>query len=276
VNATRPYQRRIGGLQRVCEQRILLSALALAASLATTEVSAAEDCPTPADDIEVDRPDVTNSSLVVPLASLQLEDGINLTRRSGATIVDGTNSRLRLGIAHCLEVLVDVPDYARALRGTAPTGQSDVVPALKRQLGPLPADIELSATIGLGLPTGAVAVSGPGYQPYLQFPWSHPVGAGWSLNGMLTSFWFPSQSSSRETFESTLSLEREIGSQADLFVEFVGDYPTGGASSALLNMGGAIRVTPVQQLDFHTGFGLNDRAPRAFFGIGYSWRWDGL
>jgi hypothetical protein len=255
--------------------RVLLCWMVAVWSLCCFEVQAA-DCPTAEDNIEVDRPDVTNSSVVVPVASLQLENGINLARRSSSTAADGTNSRLRLGVAHCLEVLVDTPSYTHALQRSGQSGFLDLAPALKRQFGPLPGNIELSATLGLGLPTGTKAVAGRGYQPYLQFPWSHPLGEGWQVAGMLTTFWFPSQPADRETLESTLSLEREFGPQADLFMEFVGDYPSSSAPSQFLNFGGAYRVTRIQQLDFHTGFGLDSQAPKAFIGIGYSWRWDGL
>jgi hypothetical protein len=43
----------------------------------------AEGCPTPADEIATDRPDVTNSSLGVPVGSFQSENGINLSARDG-------------------------------------------------------------------------------------------------------------------------------------------------------------------------------------------------
>jgi hypothetical protein len=268
----------VGGLGDKAQllTRILLSLMVLDACMGSAEVRAAEDCPTAEDEIEVDRPDVTNSSVVVPVDSLQVENGINLTRRLGSTTLDGTNSRLRLGVAPCLEVLLDVPDFAQTVQGVATSGFSDIAPAVKRQIGPLPGNIELSATLGLGLPTGPATSSGHSYQPYLQFPWSHPIADGWEITGMLTTFWYPSDPTNRETLESTLSLEREIGPHADLFVEFVGDYPSGAAPSQFLNFGGAYRVTRLQQLDFHTGFGLDQRAPNAFFGIGYSWRWDGL
>ena len=37
-------------------------------------------------------------------------------------VFDGTNTRLRFGIAHCLEFLVDVPTYFDALSGHGDTG----------------------------------------------------------------------------------------------------------------------------------------------------------
>src|SRR6516225_9870976 len=73
--------------------------------------TAAAECTTTSAPIETDRPDITNSSVVVPVGSFQSENGVNISDREGAQIFDGTNSRLRLGIATCLEVLLDVPTY---------------------------------------------------------------------------------------------------------------------------------------------------------------------
>src|SRR5437588_3223980 len=66
----------------------MLSALAWHATSA-----AAAGCTQPSAPIATDRPDVTNSSVVVPVGSLQNENGINVSRRDGADIFDGTNSR---------------------------------------------------------------------------------------------------------------------------------------------------------------------------------------
>src|SRR5215469_5390223 len=109
----------------------ILSALAL---LGTAGVRA-ESCPTAKDEIATDRPDVTNSSLVVPVGSLQNENGVNVSKRDGGQGIDGTNSRWRLGIAPCLEVLVDVPTY---FANTHPgnSGFTDVSPAIKWQISP--------------------------------------------------------------------------------------------------------------------------------------------
>ena len=133
--------------------------------------AAADGCPTSADPIATDRPDVTNSSLVVPLGSLQSENGINLSGRDDATLLDATNTRLRFGVAHCLEVLVDVPTYFAVLGGEAKSGWTNVTPAIKWQVSPLPGKIDLSLVAGAGLPTGTPSIAGHGVQPYLQSPW---------------------------------------------------------------------------------------------------------
>src|SRR6202045_5386240 len=86
----------------------------------------AEGCPTAKDEIATDRPDVTNSSLVVPTGSLQNEDGINFSARDGGRTIDGTTSRWRLGIAPCLELLVDLPTRFENIKAPGFSGFSDI------------------------------------------------------------------------------------------------------------------------------------------------------
>jgi len=219
---------------------------------------------------------VTNSSFVVPNGSLQAENGINLTAHQASRIIDGTNTRIRLGVAHCIELLVDLPDYFHFVRGRGPTGFSDLALAAKAQLEPLPGGIVLSATAGLGFPTGASRISGHAHNPYVQFPGSREIGGGWCVSGMFTQFWFPGQQKSNAISEATFVVEREVGAHADLFIEYVGDYPNHSAPSQVINFGGAYRFTATQQIDFHAAFGLTNRSPTYFFGLGYSFRFDSL
>jgi Putative MetA-pathway of phenol degradation len=168
-------------------QAWLLSGLVSVVACLTASAAKADGCPTTAADIATDRPDITNSSMVVPVGSLQSENGINLTSIHGGRILDGSNSRLRLGVAPCLEVLVDLPTYFAAAPGEASSGFSNVAPAVKWQIAPLPANFDLSATLGIGLPTGTRAIAGAGVQPYLQSPWSRELGGGWGRENLSTS-----------------------------------------------------------------------------------------
>ena len=92
---------------------------------------------------------------------------------------------------------------------------------------------------------------------------------------MFTQFWFAGQKSNAIS-EATFVVERDVDAHADLFVEYVGDYPNHGGPSQVINTGGAYRFTPTQQIDFHAGFGLTNRSPSYFFGLGYSVRFDSL
>src|ERR1700724_1417407 len=120
----------------------------------------ADSCPTAKDEIATDRPDVTNSSLVVPMGSLQNENGVNVSARDGGQSIDGTNSRWRLGIAPCLELLVDPPTRFENIKAPGASGFSDITPAVKWQVSPLPGKVDVSLVAGLALPTGAIDIAG--------------------------------------------------------------------------------------------------------------------
>ncbi len=253
----------------------LLASLPVSVCIATI-AAAADNCTQNTAPIATDRPDVTNSSVVVPVGSFQSENGINLSRRDGGEVFDGTNSRLRLGIAPCLEVLVDIPNYTTAFRGLAAAGFGDVAPAVKWQISPVPGKVDLSMTIGAALPTGAIGLAGPGVQPYLQFPWSIEITKGWGISGMVTNFFTPDDPINKYSNQSTFVIEREFGERSFLFVEYVGEFPINGGPSHLFNSGGGYRITDTQQVDFHVGIGLNHNAPAYVFGLGYSFRIDRL
>lgn len=247
----------------------------VAACLVGTAAAAAAECTTSDRTIETDRPDVTNSSIVVPVGSLQNENGIDTSRDHGADVFNGTNSRWRLGIAPCLEVLVDLPTYVTAFRGAGPSGFSDVVPAVKWQISPLPGKFDVSVTAGVALPTVAGQIAGQGVQPYLQIPWSIELGNGWELNGMETNFFTP-ESDTKYSYQSTLVIEKEFDERAFLFVEYVGNFPTIGRNNQLINTGGGYHLDDRHQIDFHVGIGLDRNAPNYIFGVGYSFRLDGF
>ena len=236
----------------------------------------AQGCPTAKDDIATDRPDVTNSSLVVPTGSLQSENGVNFTMRGDGRTIDGTNSRWRLGVAPCLELLVDLPTYFANVQGPGNSGFSDVSPAIKWQISPLPGKFDLSVVFGAALPTGTASIAGRGAQPYLQFPWSLELHDGWGVSGMFTEFFRPSDFTSKQITETTLSLEKKLTERFSVFTEYVGDYADGAGPSLLLNSGAVYHMNRTEQVDFRIAFGLNHNAPSYVVGMGYSFRFDGL
>jgi hypothetical protein len=241
-----------------------------------TAAAHAEGCPTAKDEIATDRPDTTNSSLVVPTGSLQNENGVNFSIREDGRLIDGTNSRWRLGIAPCLEILVDLPTYVAPLQGPASKGFTDVSPALKWQISPLPGKVDLSIVAGVALPTGTEEIAGRGPQPYLQLPWSWELHDGWGVSGQFTEFFRPYDLTTRGITEATFVLEKKLNAQLSLFTEYVGEYPQGDSPSHLWNSGAVYHINRTQQVDFHIAFGLNHNAPDYVVGVGYSFRIDGL
>jgi hypothetical protein len=241
-----------------------------------TTKARATSCPNQQDEIATDRPDATNSSLVVPVGSLQSENGVNLSARDGGRTLDGTNTRWRLGVAPCLELLVDLPTYLSNLHTPGFSGFTDIAPAVKWQITPLPGNIDLSMVVGAALPTGAVDITGRGTQPYLQFPWSWELKDGWGLSGMFTEFFRPAEPATKRVTEATFAIETKLTETFGLFTEYVGDYPQNAGPTQLINLGGLYHLSRTQQIDFHVAFGLNHNSPAYIVGVGYSVRFDGL
>ena len=257
--------------------RTVALAVCAAVIIAAANSLAAAACPSPSSPIDTDRPGVTNSSKVVPYGSFQAESGSDWMVSHGNNLLTGSNTRLRFGVYDCTEFLIDVPNYVGSLNRSQPSGFSDVVVSLKHQF-PEPFGFKgfnVSATAGLGFPSGSSEISGRGYQPYIQAPWSYKISKEWSASGTFTLGWFPSESSRNPTFGPAISLGRKLGSSASMAIEYGGMYDH-QRPIHVLDTVGQWRLTNTQQLDFQAGFGLNSSSVDHFFGIGYSFRLDGL
>jgi hypothetical protein len=76
--------------------------------------------------IATDRPAVTNSSVVVPIGSLQVENGFLQTGSQGPSILDGPESLVRFGIAKRTELRFTMPDYFHNLSAGGGSGFGDL------------------------------------------------------------------------------------------------------------------------------------------------------
>lgn len=253
----------------------VLALLIVIAPAMSARSSAARSCPTSADEIDPDRPDVTNSPLAVPRGSFQIESGVASTWYVGSTIFDATETRLRLGIADCFELVLDTPSYSYALDRGVTSGFGDTVLSFKREL-PALYGIDSGAAAGLAFSSGSPHYSGRGYDPFIQWSWSRDLPGGWGAGGMFSLFWFTSRSGQNPTFEPTFEITRNLLPTLGSFVEYVGDYPNHAQASQVIDAGATLRVARLQQVDFRFGLGLNRASPDHFVGIGYSIRLDHL
>jgi hypothetical protein len=215
--------------------------------------------------IATDRPSVTDSSVVVPVGSLQFENGFADT----AGVIDGPQTLVRLGVLSKTELRFTAPDYF------SNGGFGDVAIGMKQQLGPA-AGFDVALVLTLSLPTGARGVSSHGYDPSVQLPWSRALSSKWTAAGML-SVYFPTQRDRRNvTGETTFLIDRTLTGRWDAFLEYAGDFAERGGPRHLAHTGTSYRVTPRQQVDVHVGVGVSRAAPHHFIGVGYSFRFQAL
>jgi hypothetical protein len=233
----------------------------------------------PAADPEIvtDRPDITESAIVVPKGSLQVENGLTWASDHGRTAFDLSETLVRFGVSQRTELRIVVPNYLEALTGLgSASGFGDVAVGMKQQLGPLPGEFDLSVIVAVSLPTGADRLSSHGYDPFVKLPWSRDLQQGWSIGGMESLFWFTEDRRRNLTKESTFYIEKQITKPWDAFAEYGGDFAQRGGSKEVAHFGTAYKLTPKNQIDFHFGFGLSHATPSRFFAVGYSFRIDNL
>jgi hypothetical protein len=233
--------------------------------------------PTPDPEIVTDRPDITESAIVVSKGSLQFENGLTWTSDHHQTALDLSETLVRFGVFGRTELRIVVPNYLAGLTGpTSASGFGDVAVGMKQQLGPLPGEFDLSVIVALSMPTGADRISSHGLDPFIKFPWSKDLKAGWSIGGMESLFWDTNDGRRNLTGESTFYIEKQITRPWDAFAEYGGDFAQRGGAKEVAHFGTAYKIAPKNQIDFHFGFGLSHAAVGRFFAVGYSFRIDNL
>jgi Putative MetA-pathway of phenol degradation len=222
--------------------------------------------------IATDRPQVTNSSVVVPCGSLQFENGFQVTGTGGQHTPDFPETSIRFGVAVKTELRISVPDYFQNdAAASGANGFGDLSLGLKQQLGPV-AGFDISLIPSVSLPTGANSISSHGYDPTVQLPWSRSLTKTWTLAGQFGITWPTESGRHNATGQTSLYVDRQLTSPWDAYVEYSGAFPQRGGPQHLTDFGTAYKPTPHQQFDFHCGFGLSSAAPDYSVGFGYSVR----
>jgi hypothetical protein len=249
-----------------------VSSLLLALSLAAA--ARAQTCGANASStISTDRPQITNSSVVVPCGSLQFENGLQQFGSGGHQGFDIPETSIRFGIANKTELRLGVPDYFHNTdTGSAfAGGAGDLLIGLKQQLGPTHG-FDVSVIPSVSLPTGSNALSSHGYDFSVQVPWSRSLTKVWTAAGQLALF-DPTQGTQRNvTGQATLYFDRALGSVWDAYVEYAGQFAQRGGPQHTLDFGAAYKISPHQQLDLHCNFGFAAALPTHAIGAGYSVR----
>lgn len=226
--------------------------------------------------IVTDRPDVTESSIVVPTGSLQIENGITWTIDHRFQTFDLPESLMRFGLAPRTEFRIAVPNYFGGISGPDPMGFGDITLGTKEQLALLPKGFGLSVILAVSLPVGASRISSRGYDPLIKLPWSKELKGGWSIGGMQSLFSNTDGGTRNVVWKPTFYMETEMTKPWQAFAECAGDFAQRGGPKEIAHFGTAYRFTARQQVDVHFGFGVSRSAPGHFFAIGYSLRIDRL
>ncbi|MBC8065844.1 MAG: transporter [Chlorobia bacterium] len=224
--------------------------------------------------IVTDRPDFTESSLVVPLRSIQLESGLTYERTNRQNrALNGPEVLLRFGLAERLELRVGLPNYNRieSTSSSDSEGLDDTYVGAKIQLGPICNDIGLALIPAVSIPTGRKGIRSEAWSPELKVVFSKGLGI-YSLSGMIYAAWIEEDGEKRTPLQTTLSLGIPIKEGLGMFTEYILDVKKDSEPAHTFHTGFTFQPKPNRQFDIHFGFGLSPNAPDFFIGAGYSHR----
>lgn len=222
--------------------------------------------------IATDRPDFTESAVVVPLKSLQMEGGATYAPQGGMRSLNSPEMLLRFGAARKFEWRLGLPDYHHVWDGGRTlTGLGDTYLGFKYQIGPL-GGTDLALIGAVTIPSGGSHFTSDGWDPQIAIPFSRDLNRTWGLGGQITLA-FPTESGRRlMVTTTTLTFERDLGRNWGVFFEYAGDFPNRGGPASLFHTGLTYGPNATSQFDMHVGVGLNRNAPDYLIGAGFAMR----
>lgn len=230
----------------------------------------------PNDDIDTNRPSFMFSPIVLPKGSLQLENGgLDSGARRGRWGIDLPETQVRIGLARSTEFQVFVPNYVLSREaGDSTSGVTDLSEiGIKQQL-PTPGKFKAAIIAAVTAPTGATRLSLGGTSGILRLPYTYAINNKWCIGGMQSLLLIDHGRSLQ--WQPDILISRSLGTKACTFLEYGGYFTSNNYPINLIHLGAMYKLTRHQQIDTHCGFGLNQNAPSAFVGLGYSFRVDGL
>ncbi|MDA2926751.1 transporter [Acidobacteria bacterium AH-259-G07] len=255
----------------------------------TVTTGFAEEKPSPKPELVTDRPDQTESSVVVPPGYVQVETGWSFSRNDEGGIRSETHefpgTLLRIGVVNRVELRLG--SNGGIWEGTRLAGQ-------KTDLGGV-GDMEIGAKLyfweeqgwipetaflaGVSLPVGKEELSSHRSDPAFRVSMSHTLSDRFSFGYNLGATWESEldETGDRDTlsfFNYTAVMGMGVSDRVGAFVEVFGDIPlnANGGPKNSLDGGLTYLLRDNLQLDAAVGVGISDDADNWFVGLGITVR----
>lgn len=222
-----------------------------------------------AEPIITDRPDFTESAVVVNRRSLQIENGVSWDDVDGERSSQLPETLVRYGIADRLEARLELPNYVTT---TGSSGWGATALGFKWQVGPTASGIDVAWIAMVGLPSGSIDQGIRHLEPSLSLCLSKELSDRLSIAGMLSGAWPEVNGSRTSVFSPTLSFGYAVSDKVGLFLEYAGTYAAQAQPENLLHAGVTYKPQPNLQWDIHAAVRLDRGTHRTLIGIGLSYR----
>lgn len=223
--------------------------------------------------IVTDRPDFTESPVVVPVGSTQIEAGVTHTSARPDTVTSGPELLIRHSMGEKVEVRFGLPDYnIMGFGGQTTRGWSDLVLGAKFQLGPTPSGTDVAVILESSLPTSTNGFGSEVWEPEFKLCASRDLCPGTGLSAMLAAAFIDNGSNRVASWQATLSLGHELSPNTGIFLEYATSFMLGSKTQHFAHTGFVFQPCATSQWDIHFGFDLSNPRSNAFIGLGYAVR----
>ena len=238
----------------------------------------------PEPDLVTDRPDQTESAVVVPPGRVQLETGWTFLRDDESGVRTDTEEAagtlVRIGLAERVELRVgwagyisQEVDFAGAM--TEADGPGDTALGVKVHLreeqGRAP---ELALLAAVSIPSGSDEFSSDEVDPAFQFSASHGLTERLAIGYNAGMFWTSESGATLSSFLYTAALGIGVTDRLGAFVELFGEVPASASGRPANSFDGGLTYLLRHniQVDLSGGVGLSSAADDWFVGLGISAR----
>ncbi|UCG51114.1 MAG: transporter [Candidatus Latescibacterota bacterium] len=230
---------------------------------------------TGSEELVTDRPDFTESGVVVPRGSVQFEGG--LTWEGGEDdiwMASGPELLIRWGLTSRVELRIGLPDYAYLGNHESQSGFGDGSLGTKLKFGPVAGGWDIASIVSVSIPNKGAEFSSDDWDPELIVAVGRDLIADWSLGSQVSAVWTTSDGDREFVGGGTVVLGTSFGGRSvtGVFVEVAAVLPEEGTAPVFLHHGYTHLLAETLQLDLHGGFGLTGSAPDLFIGAGMSIR----
>ncbi len=228
----------------------------------------------PAEPIVTDRPDFTESALVVPYRWMQIETGLTYqwTRQSFSLGLPETLFRISTGQKS--ELRLGLPDFGWTNNnGLKSSGFGDAYIGAKYQLGPFANGDEFALIPAVTLPSRVGGYSSGTVDPELKVCWGGSLSDVWAVSAMAYGLYTSDAVGRVFAFQKTISFGKALSERSGVFFEYAGSFAVRTSPAHVLHAGVVYRTSSNTQFDIHGGFTMNGPDREPFLAAGYSIRY---
>ena len=220
-----------------------------------------------------DRPDFTESAIVVPYRSIQVESGFEYSEKQNAHSMTSPNALLRIGIHPIIELRFGAPGWSWLSTDGNRSHFNDMSLETKIQLGRRDSSQPLAIILFATFPTGTSTVSSGKNDFGVRLSWADDLSENSSIGINLGGASIGAEEDRLLTILCSASYGHTLNDRITCFIESYTELTQHSTWAPVVDGGLTFSIAPLYQLDLYAGTGLNNAAPNLIIGVGFCSRW---